>query len=431
MSKIPLKTRKSIKTALEAAAGPVKKASEAFGKELTFVDNTSELFEQLQASGKGEDWLFNLGGVLVPYADQFAKAITAFCANADNKEQLEAELTTGKFGVRLAAADKEDVYWCLEEGTLWMETKAGWFGSYMDYYDADRLAKKLGKGDSMPLNTRKSLKQAQPVIDKHVQQASKAFGKELTWVDNYQELFDKLKANGKGDDYLWSLGEPLEKYAEQIAKGLTEFCKNNDNKEQLEAELTTGKVGVRLVDGDDEYWRLENGTLWMETKPGWFGSYLDYYDAPRLTTKLGKSDSMPLNTRKSLKEAQGKIAKSVQEASKAFGKELTWVDNYQELFDKLKANGKGDDYLWKLGEPLEKYAEQLAKAFANFCKDADNKEALEEVITSGKVGVRLVDASKQDEYWGIEDGTLWMESKEGWFGSYLDYYDSERLEKKL
>jgi len=98
---------------------------------------------------------------------------------------------------------------------------------------------------------------------------------------------------------------------------------------------------------------------------------------------------------------------------------------------KLKKSGKSEDWLWKFGDVLVVYPTQLAKAFAIFCKDADNKEALEEVITTGKVGVRIVDSSKSDVYWAIEEGVLWMETKEGWFGSYMDYYNAESLEKKL
>jgi len=356
-----------------------------------------------------------------------------FCKDEDNKEQLQAELSTGKVGVRIVPSTKNDDYWCIEDGHLWMETKEGWFGGYMDYYSADNLTQKLGKSDSMPLNTRKSLKAAQANIDQAVRAASTAFGKELVWIDNYQDLFDKLKKSGKSDDWLWKLGEPLTSYPQRAAKTLAEFCKDVDNKEQLEAELSTGKIGVRIVENskNDDYWCIEDGTLWMETKENWFGGYMDYYSNDNLTQKLGKSDSMPLNTRKSLKAAQPKIDDLIKTASTAFGKELQWIDNYQELYDKLKKSGKSDDWLWKLGEPLTGYPTQLVKAFAEFCKDADNKEALEEVLTTGKVGVRIVENSKNDDYWCIADGTLWMETKENWFGGYMDYYNSGLLEKKL
>jgi len=73
----------------------------------------------------------------------------------------------------------------------------------------------------------------------------------------------------------------------------------------------------------------------------------------------------------------------------------------------------------------------LVEAFTKFCKDNDNKEALEEVLTAGKVGIRIAEANAPDSYWIIEDGTLWMETKIGYFGSWLTYFDADRLEKKL
>jgi len=414
--------------------GPtLAKASTIFGKDLTFVDNTPELFEKLQASGKSEDWLFEIGTHVSKYADQLVKALTEFCKDEDNKEQLQAELSSGKVGVLIVASSKNDEYWNIEDGTLWMETKEGWFGGYMDSYNAQCLTQKLGKSDAMPLNTRKSLKAAQHAIDQSMRDASAIFGKELVWIDNFQELYDLLKKANKSDDWLWKIGEPLQNYPQRAATTLAEFCKDLDNKEQLEAELSSGKIGVRIVASskNDEYWCIEDGVLWMETKEGWFGGYMDSYNNACLATKLGKSDSMPLNTRKSLKSVQPKIDALLKTVSTAFGKELQWVDNYQELYDLLKKANKSDDWLWKMGEPLLNYPTQLSKAMAQFCKDADNKEALEEVLTTGKIGVRIVDHSKNDLYWCIEEGTLWMETKEGWFGGYMDSYSSDLLEKKL
>jgi len=287
MAKIPLKTKKSIKEALTKAETHSKKASAAFGKELTFEDNTTELFEKLQSAGKSEDWLFNLGTTLGTYFEQFSKVMVEFCKNAANKEQLEAELTTGKFGVMITDSDTNE-YWRIENGTLWMLTTCGYFGSYLNYFDQERLSKILGKGDSMPLNTRKNLAEANKTIQKSVEQASKAFGKQLTWVDNNQELYDTLKSSGKSEDYLYTFGNPLAEYSKQLVTALTAFCKDPDNKEALEEVLTSGKVGVRICDNskNDEYWVIEDGTLWMETKAGYFGSYLNYFDKDRLERKL-------------------------------------------------------------------------------------------------------------------------------------------------
>jgi len=285
----------------------------------------------------------------------------------------------------------------------------------------------------IPLKTRKSIKAALEKAEQHSKKASSAFGKELTFVDNTAELFEKLQAAGKSEDYLFQMGDTVATYLEQFSKTMQEFCKNASNKEQLEAELTTGKFGLKITDTDtNEYWRLEEGTLWMLTSTGYFGSYLSYFDIDRLCKILGKTDALPLNTRKNLADNQKKIQENIEKASKLFGKELSWVDNYQELYDKLKAAQKSEEYLWTFGDQITAYSAQLVAAFTVFCKDADNKEALEEVLTAGKVGVRIVDANKStDDYWVIEDGILWMETKPGYYGSYISYFDSDRLEKKL
>jgi len=139
---------------------------------------------------------------------------------------------------------------------------------------------------------------------------------------------------------------------------------------------------------------------------------------------------MPLNTRKSLKAADVKITKAMADVSKLYGQTVTWIDNYQDLYNTLKAVGKNEDYLFTLGDVINVYPQQLLNAFTKFCKDTDNKEALQEVFTSGKAGVRFTEKTT-DEYWAIEDGTLWMETKTNYVGSYISSYDSDKLEKKL
>jgi len=202
----------------------------------------------------------------------------------------------------------------------------------------------------------------------------------------------------------------------------------------LETELTTGKVGLAFDTAETEqnFWIISDGTLSMGTKPNYFGSYMSYYDSDRLCKILGKNDSMPLNTRKSLRAANEKITKFLTDASKLFGQTLTWVDTHQDIYDGLKAAGKTQDFLFTIGDTISEYAKALSLAFTKFCKDNDNKEALQEVLTSGKIGLRFADPAKTaDEFWVLADGVLWMEAKPNYFGSYMSYYDSDRLEKML
>jgi len=265
-----------------------------------------------------------------------------------------------------------------------------------------------------------------------MKKASQAFGKELSLVDNTSELYEKLVAASWNESTLFEMGDYFAPYFEKFAATMVEFCKSADNKEQLEVELTTGKVGVRFVEENEKWWVLDEGVLWMECAVYQFGSsYINNYDTAKLASTLGKSDSMPLNTRKNLKEAQTKIDKAIAAASKAFGKELSWVDNYQELYDRLKKENWNETTLFELGNYLAYYPEQVQKTFEKFCKDTDNREALEEVLTSGKVGVRLVEGSN-DKWWTIVDGCLWMDALPYQFGSsYINNYDTDKLERIL
>jgi len=242
-----------------------------------------------------------------------------------------------------------------------------------------------------------------------------------------------LKAANKSDDELATLGDNFHNYAKQFDKEFTTFCKNDDNKEQLQTELTSGKIAVRIVgdDKEDVYWVIEEGTLWMETKARYWNSWLSSFTVELLEKKLGAEDPQPLVTRKNVKAAKVKQDATMTKVNAVFGKELAWVDNVQELYDTLKKSGKSVSDLYTIGDNINSYTDQLLKEFTTFCKDADNKEALDEELSAGQVGVRIVDDSKEDKYWVLEDGTLWMETKARYWNSWLSSFTAEVLEKIL
>jgi len=65
--------------------------------------------------------------------------------------------------------------------------------------------------------------------------------------------------------------------------------------------------------------------------------------------------------------------------------------------------------------------------------DADTKEALEEKLTNGKVGVQIIDPdSDQRTGWVFVDGTLWMGTSVGSFaGDVRNTFDLKSLEQLL
>jgi len=93
----------------------------------------------------------------------------------------------------------------------------------------------------------------------------------------------------------------------------------------------------------------------------------------------------------------------------------------------------GNVKLFEFGKTLALYPQQMAKMFKIFCQNEDNKNALEIVLGTGKVGVRFLDKmpTGDDRYWAVEDGILWMNCSVDLWGTFIPYYDEKRLEKKL
>jgi len=115
----------------------------------------------------------------------------------------------------------------------------------------------------------------------------------------------------------------------------------------------------------------------------------------------------------------------MEQASKSFGRKLTLTDNYNDLIEKLKVKGTK---LEDVGDKLKEYPKRLAEVFAEFCKDADNLEALQEAMSKDTVTIRFIDA---DTYWAMADGVLFIDVNIAYFGSYLSYFNAAGIEKLL
>jgi len=102
-------------------------------------------------------------------------------------------------------------------------------------------------------------------------------------------------------------GEQLLKYVKIAEKTLVEvFFQNAANKEQLEKELTTGKIGLRF-DETVKYtrWNLDDGTLWIEITAKAFSGNQIAWRTPKimsdeLSSLLGKSEPIPLSVKKKI-----------------------------------------------------------------------------------------------------------------------------------
>jgi len=116
--------------------------------------------------------------------------------------------------------------------------------------------------------------------------------------------------------------------------------------------------------------------------------------------------------------------------SSVFGQELTWANNSQEIYEARITYGQPIENLYILGDHILSYVKQAEKEFIAFCKSADNKEALQEVLTGSTVGVRITDTPSAKS-WIIEDGNLWMETRNNYWNNYLTEFTAAKLESIL
>jgi len=169
--------------------------------------------------------------------------------------------------------------------------------------------------------------------------------------------------------------------------------------------------------------------LWLETKSNIWGSWLTEFNSDRIEKILGRGDPQPLITRKNVKKTRIAIDNTMNKVKAVFGAELSWAENTQELYETLKTAGKSENDLYKLGDQIVLYVNQFNTEIAKFCKDKDNKEALQEVLSAGQVGIRIV--SSGPKKWIIEDGALWMETTTNVWGSWITEFNAPELEKIL
>jgi hypothetical protein len=280
MSKLPLKTRKSLKDALVVIEANVAKAAKVYGGDIVWEDPSEAIYEALTTYGKTAEQLFTIGDNFKQYVDQFVKEITVFCKDEDNKEQLTTEWSTGILSLRVT---DDAVPFRLEDGKLIMETKANYWCSYLTEFTAGALEKILGLNDPMPLIVKKNVKKNQKLIEGKMAKVSKVYGQELTWADNAQDLYEARKNYGASESDHYTLGDAILLYVNQLESQMTAFCKDADNLEALKDELAGGQVGVRIKDdASDKAWVIEDGNLWMETKANYWKSYLTEFSAPKL-----------------------------------------------------------------------------------------------------------------------------------------------------
>jgi hypothetical protein len=281
---IPLITRKNIDKAKQTIAGIMQKISKDFGSDVTFEDNTQEVFDELKTYGRSEDQLYKMGDELVSYFQQIQKELTPFCKDADNLSQLQGEMSASVIGVKVGTSFEKPL--ALEDGKLFLQTKPNYWSSYLSEFTGANLEKILGLSDPIPLITRKNLAKSKKAIATSMEKINKAYGQELAWADNDQETYDALITYGKSKEDLYTLGDQILSYVKQAEKEMIAFCKDADNLEALQEELSGAQIGVKVVSEHEKPWGHEGGQLWMYTKPNYWNSYLNEFTASKLESIL-------------------------------------------------------------------------------------------------------------------------------------------------
>jgi hypothetical protein len=280
----------------------------------------------------------------------------------------------------------------------------------------------------IPLKSRKAIKEAVPLVEAELARASQAIGVTLSFIDNTGDLFEALESKAE------SLGPELPKYFAEVTKTFTEFAKNEVRKEALQEALNLvgGKVRLVIVPSstNDLYFVFTADELQIQAKANYWGSYLSYFNQDYLEAGMKveyHGVKMPLEVKRKIVEAIPNVNREIKRASDTYGAELTWEVDYGKLVTFV-----GESKAKELNTHLVAYAKQFADAFGAFVSaDADNKEAVQEIFTANIVGFDYADSSASDAYWVWKDGSLLMQIKANYFGSYLSYFNGEYLEKTL
>jgi hypothetical protein len=282
---------------------------------------------------------------------------------------------------------------------------------------------------SIPLAARKAIKEAVPKGEAALKKAGEAVGETLVFTDNTAELWTAL-----GESYQGKLAEGFPVYYETLATVFQEFAKDPLRLAALKDRLKKvgGKVLISIADSNaaDNYFLFKTDALHIDVKQSYWGSWMTYYSAAALEKQLDNEwagHKLPLAVRKNIDNAMPQIADQMKSASAAYGAELKFdTEGLGALYSHVGSRA-GEDF----GDKVVAYAKQFATTFSEFVKNPDNKEAIQGALKTNKIGFQLAADSAEDKYWIWEGGSLLMQVKAGYFGSWHSYYGTSQLEATL
>jgi hypothetical protein len=281
---IPLAVRKEIKESLPKSQAYVESAGKSIGMTLQYVDQYAEFYTKLGSQQS------DLCSGMEAYYEQLAKVFAEFAQDPLRLEALKTALArvNGKIVIKQIPASEADTYWGFSQDGLEIIFKEGAWGSWISYFSADELEKKLSvpwEGNAVSLVVKKSISDAEKEIAGHLARASAAYGKPLSVASgSVLKVYNAVKNESNGKDAQFGLS--LTEMVKQAADTIISFCSNADNKEALQDAWKTNQLDFVCNDDDWKYWIWQNGSLCMQIKKDNFGSWISYYNADALEKTL-------------------------------------------------------------------------------------------------------------------------------------------------
>jgi len=287
------------------------------------------------------------------------------------------------------------------------------------------------------LKLRKITKEAVAGLEEKLKTASDLVGVPLVFVDTTPEIYTATAAISESEP---EKIKTLPAYGDYLIAAIKTTIADAVGKESLANMFTKTDGKIRfIVKGKEvglaDYWIFDDQGLGIEVRVDSLGCWSGYYSAEALEKIIIApldGAALSLKQRRNIEKNQPAIDAAIKSASAAYGKDLIWDPDYGKLFQWLVDNG--DSYgknTHNLGNVLKDYAVFFTDVFKQFIANPDNKEAMEEKLTTNKLVFHLLpkDAAGAVK-WSWEDGKLTMDAKGGSFGCWLttSYYSLPLLE---
>jgi len=295
---------------------------------------------------------------------------------------------------------------------------------------------------SIPLKYRKVIKEAVAGLEERLKEASAISGVTLTFEDNTSEIYAAMAAVDESEpDKLKYLPD----YGTLMVDAFKTVATDDIGKEGLASLLNSAGGKVKFIIHPpsatlENYWVVDSTGFGIEIRSDSLGAWPGYYSADligKLASVQTEGAQMSLMQRKNLAEVEGDIAAAMKKVSEAFGSELTWDPDYGKLWNWLVENA--DPYSvsdgWNnLGTAVSNYVTFFSDTLTEFLGNPDNKEAVQDKLTTKKLGFAYLPKSvDKDVEWAWVDGKLCLEVKAGAFGYWIttSYYSLDKLEATL